>query len=86
MAGPTGARVEARRKGRGVILVASDMDDRKAGSIRRWAAEIPVPVFGPLDGAGLAEAAGRGRCEVLYIYDRDIARSIVNALGADDQI
>lgn len=86
IAGPTGARVEARRKRRGVVLIASDMDPRKAGPIRRWAEEIPVPLYGPLPAEALAEATGRGKCEVLYIYDRDIARSIANALGADDQI
>lgn len=66
--------------------MASDWAPTKAEKLRRWAGEVPVPVLSPLSAAALAEAAGRARCEVIYIYDRDLSRSIVNALGADGKI
>lgn len=81
MVGATGAKVVARRRKTGVILIASDMIEKKAGAIRRWAEGAGVPVYASLTAAELAETAGRERCEVVYIYDPGLSRSIGNELG-----
>ncbi len=79
--GATGAKVVARRRKNGLILIASDMIEKKAGAIRRWAEGAGVPVYAPLIASDLADAAGRARCEVVYIYDPGLSRSIGNELG-----
>lgn len=84
--GPTGARVAARRRRSGILLLANDMDPKRAGTIRRWAGEIPVPVWAPLSGAVMAGLVGRERCEVLFLYDRALAKSLGKRLGSRDEI
>ncbi len=79
--GETGARIAARRGKRGILLVATDIGEERAKRIRLWAASIPVAVYEAAPGSRLAEAAGRDRCEVLFVHDRSIARSLSNELG-----
>ena len=81
VAGATGARVRAERKKEGFLLIATDLDDAKAASIRRWAGAIPVPVGSALTALEMGNAIGRDRCNVIFVYDRDISRSLGNALG-----
>ncbi|MFH1681261.1 MAG: ribosomal L7Ae/L30e/S12e/Gadd45 family protein [Candidatus Eisenbacteria bacterium] len=81
VAGETGARIAARRRKSGVLLIASDMDEKSAARVRAWAREVPIPVFAPLEAEALAEAAGRGRCDVLLVEDRNVARSLAKELG-----
>jgi len=84
VAGETGARVVARRRGRGVLLVASDLDPRRVARIQNWADECGVPLFRPLTGDEMSAAAGRSRCDVLLVHDRDLAKALGNALGAHE--
>jgi ribosomal protein L30E len=79
--GETGARVAVRRGKRGVLLVATDLGEERAKRIRSWAASAALAVYGAAPGSRLAEAAGRDRCEVLFVHDRSIARSLSNELG-----
>jgi ribosomal protein L7Ae-like RNA K-turn-binding protein len=79
--GETGARIAARRRRSGILLIAGDLDRERADRIRRWAAEASVPVFAPFDAEALGEAAGRDRVRVLFVYDRSLCRSLAKALG-----
>ncbi|MBM3319332.1 MAG: hypothetical protein FJY73_01450 [Candidatus Eisenbacteria bacterium] len=84
--GETGARIAARRRKRGVLLIASEMEAEKAARIRTWAAEIPIRVFTSVEGGILREAAGRERCDVLLVEDRSVARSLAIELGGVSEI
>ncbi len=84
--GETGARIAARRRKRGVLLIAWEMDAKKAARIRAWAAEIPIRVFASVEGGVLAETAGRERCDVLLVEDRSLARSLAIELGGVSEI
>jgi len=81
VAGETGARIAVRRGKAGVLLLAADIAPAKAERIRAWAAEASVAVFSALDGGALAEAAGRGRCDVFFVHDPSLARSLSIELG-----
>jgi len=84
--GETGARIQAERRRKGIVLYALDLDERRAASIERWARAIPVPTGAPLDGAAMAAVTGRPTCNVIFVYHRELARAIGNALGAQDKI
>ncbi len=84
--GETGARIQAERRRSGVVLIARDLDERRVASITKWAGAIPVPVGAPFDKAAMAEIAGRPACNVIFVYHRELARAMVNALGARDEI
>jgi len=86
VAGPTGARVAAHRKRAGILLLANDMDPKRADEARNWAREIPLPVRSPLSGAAMAGLTGREKCDVLFVYDRGLAKSLVKRLGRKDEI
>lgn len=81
VAGPTGARVQAERRRYGIVLLASDLDTEKASAICRWAGQIPVPVAAPLPAEILGSIMDRHRCDVVFVYDKALSRSIGNALG-----
>jgi hypothetical protein len=63
------------------VLVANDLDEAKAVRICRWAGEIPLPIAAPLTAIELGEIFNRERCDVVFIYDKALSRSIGNALG-----
>ncbi len=81
VAGGTGARVHAERRGTGLLLLASDLEERRARSVERWAGEIPIATHRVLDRSELGDVVGRDLCDVLYIWDEDLCRSLVKALG-----
>jgi hypothetical protein len=83
VAGRTGARLQAERRRVGIVLIAHDLPGERAASIRRWAERIPLPVVDPLSAERMGSLLNRERCEVVYVYDKALGRSIGNALGAE---